>query len=122
MVWIDKQAATSNVSRSKKIHDLLAAQQRIQQEISKSFTLAPEDGDGTQILHVALQNQTETVCATIERWVGKPLQAALLTLEKLKAAVTLTNELQMTPQQYDQWWQKMRTVREELEGNNGRQK
>jgi hypothetical protein len=64
--WIDTQAAQRHVTRTKVIFDYLTAQQKIVEELSKGFTVNPEEGHA-QLLHSLLNTQTKTITASLDR-------------------------------------------------------
>jgi hypothetical protein len=110
--WIDAQAKISNVTRSKKIYDLLAAQRKTQEHLAHVFTGAPEgDEDGKHMLHVLLEQQTETIASSLDQH-GKVAHAVVGLLKKLVNMVDLGLYLQLSPQQYDTWQSRIEKLNE----------
>jgi hypothetical protein len=99
--WIDAQARTRKVTRTKAIYDSLTAQRTVMEELAKSVTLDGSDGDGARLLHSLLAQQTETIALSIDRRVReiaslrRQLTTALAMIDRLVGLGS--------PQQYERW-------------------
>jgi hypothetical protein len=122
--WIDEQAAARSVNRTKHIHDMLAAQRDIQEQLAESFTLGPAGGSGKQILHALLTQHKEEIARSVDRQAGETaqLRRQFTTLLIMADCAAL---LAMEPRQYDAWRERVRAEvgrasgKREAAGENG---
>ncbi len=66
--WLDTQAQTRRVSRTKVVHDLLLAQQAMHEQLANSVIVGPAGTEptGKQVLHVLLSHLKEEIAQSVD--------------------------------------------------------